>query len=170
MGTPSQENKTMEEKIIWELEPIPNAIYKYKTYIYIQMILKNVMTHLWLKNILSHYRSPFSPLGKVQYRGQRISFCVFYIFLFVFPAQSYLSKFHTILQNHVKYFSINKPLPTIEINLSSVLPNPLYLHHHLAKSSKMLDVLGCHSKKSFHKMKSLPPPVWQEFKKEVTIT
>lgn len=34
MGTSRQENKTMEEKIIWELEPIPDAIYKYKTYIH----------------------------------------------------------------------------------------------------------------------------------------
>lgn len=38
MGIPSQENKIIEEKIIWELEPIPNATYKYKTYIYIYMI------------------------------------------------------------------------------------------------------------------------------------
>lgn len=35
MGTSSQENKTMEEKIIWEPEPFPDTIYKYKTHTYI---------------------------------------------------------------------------------------------------------------------------------------
>lgn len=37
MGTPSQENKTMEEKTVWELEPILSATYKYKTYTYIHI-------------------------------------------------------------------------------------------------------------------------------------
>lgn len=35
MGTSNQENKTMEEKIIGELQPIPDTIYKHKTYIHI---------------------------------------------------------------------------------------------------------------------------------------
>lgn len=91
----------MEEKII-----STNTKYRYICKIF----FLTVMIHLWFKSMLSHYRSHFSSLSKVWYRGHRISLSFVFFFL-SFPSS--ITNQNSILsfESYVKHLLINDLLP-----------------------------------------------------------
>lgn len=110
-----------------------------------------MITHFWLKSMLSHYRSHFSSLSKVWHKGHRISFFIFCIFLFVsLPSLTDQMPYHPLR-------TMLNTSPSIGINLPFSAPNIVCLYHHLPKSSKMLDFLWPYSKNPLYKMQSSPP-------------